>query len=66
MQPIRSFVVRVYRQGRAGFAGTVEDVKTGQSQPFRSTVELWAALFARPPKAPRRKKVAPATETSAD
>lgn len=66
MQPIRSFVVRVYRQGRSGFAGTVEDVKTGQSQPFRSTVELWAALFARPLKAPRRKKAAPAPETSAD
>ena len=66
MQPIRSFVVRVYRQGRSGFAGTVEDVKTGQSQPFRSTAELWAALFVRSAEAPRRKKVAPATETSAD
>ncbi|MFT3807025.1 hypothetical protein [Arenimonas sp.] len=66
MQPIRSFVVRVYRQGRSGFAGTVEDVKTGQSQPFRSTVELWAALFARPPKAPRRKKPVPTSEPSAD
>lgn len=66
MQPIRSFVVRVYRQGRSGFAGTVEDVKTGQSQPFRSTVELWAALFARAPKSPRRKKAASAPETSTD
>lgn len=66
MQPIRSFVVRVYRQGRSGFAGTVEDVKTGQSQPFRSTVELWAALFARPAKAPRRKKAASLPESSAD
>jgi hypothetical protein len=47
MQPIRSFVVRIYRQDRSGLAGTVEDVKTGRHRAFQSLAELWAALRGR-------------------
>jgi hypothetical protein len=47
MQPIRSFVVRIYRQDRSGLAGTVEDVRTGRSRAFHSLGELWAALRGR-------------------
>jgi hypothetical protein len=47
MQPIRSFVVRIYRQDRSGLAGTVEDVRNGRSRAFRSLAELWAALRGR-------------------
>ena len=46
MQPIRSYVVRIYRQGRGGMDGVVEDVKTGKSAPFHSVAELWDALRA--------------------
>ena len=45
MTPIRSFVVRIYRQGRTGVAGVVEDVQSGRSRPFHSLAELWDALF---------------------
>ena len=44
MTPIRSYVVRIYRQGRGGIDGVVEDVKTGRARPFHSLVELWDAL----------------------
>jgi hypothetical protein len=47
MQPIRSFVVRIYRQDRRGLAGTVEDVRNGRSRAFQSLAELWAALRGR-------------------
>lgn len=46
MRVIRSFVVRIYRQGKAGTHGVVEDVKTGRSVPFHSEVDLWEALRA--------------------
>jgi hypothetical protein len=42
--PIRSYVVRIYRQGRDGVDGVVEDVRTGRARPFHSIAELWAAL----------------------
>ena len=44
MSPVRSYVVRIYRSGRAGITGVVEDVKTGRSRPFHSMTELWDAL----------------------
>ena len=44
LDPIRSFVVRIYRNGRGGLHGVVEDVKTGRSRPFHSIADLWAAL----------------------
>lgn len=50
MSPVRSYVVRIYRSGRAGITGVVEDVKTGRTRPFSSVAELWDAL-RRPPRA---------------
>ena len=47
MQPIRSFIVRIYRQDRSGLAGTIQDVRTGRIRPFQSLAELWAALRGR-------------------
>lgn len=54
MQPIRSYVVRVYRRDRRSIAGVVEDVRTGKSRFFHSLADLWDALTARrtPPTAP--------------
>lgn len=46
MDPIRSFVIRIYRRDRQGIAGLVEDVRTGKSTPFSSLATLWAALTA--------------------
>ena len=51
MTSIRSYVVRIYRSGRAGITGVVEDVKTGRSRPFHSVTELWDALRPRSPRA---------------
>jgi hypothetical protein len=50
MTSIRSYVVRIYRSGRAGMTGVVEDVKTGRSRPFSSVNELWDALRPRSPR----------------
>lgn len=47
MQPIRSYVVRIYRQDRRSIAGVVEDVRTGKSRFFHTLGELWTALRAR-------------------
>ena len=44
MQPIRSYVVRIYRRHSDHVDGVVEDVKTGQSRPFHSPADLWQAL----------------------
>lgn len=44
MTSIRSYVVRIYRSGRTGMTGVVEDVRTGRTQPFSSVTELWQAL----------------------
>ena len=48
MSPVRSYVVRIYRSGRAGITGVVEDVKTGRTRPFSSVTELWDALRRAP------------------
>ena len=47
MKPIRSFVVRIYRQDRRSVAGLVEDVRTGKSTFFQSFAGLWDALTTR-------------------
>ena len=60
MHPIRSYVVRIYRNGRAGVAGVVEDVKTGKTRPFHSIAELWEALRPRA-SSPRRRPAPDAT-----
>lgn len=50
MPSIRSYVVRIYRSGRTGMTGVVEDVRTGRTQPFSSVPELWQALRKRSPR----------------
>ena len=52
MKPIRSFVVRIYRQDRRSIAGLVEEVRTGKSTFFQSFAGLWDALTARSRSAP--------------
>jgi len=47
MNPIRSYVVRIYRQDRRSIAGLVEDVRTGKSTFFQSFGGLWDALTTR-------------------
>jgi hypothetical protein len=47
MYPIRSFVVRIYRQDRRSIAGSVEDVRSGKSTFFQSFSDLWNVLTAR-------------------
>jgi len=47
MNPIRSYVVRIYRQDRRSIAGLVEDVRTGKSTFFQSFSGLWDALTTR-------------------
>jgi hypothetical protein len=54
MNPIRSFVVRIYRQDRRSIAGLVEDVRTGKSTFFQSFAGLWDALTTRARGAPRQ------------
>ena len=65
MHPIRSYVVRIYRNGRAEIAGVVEDVKTGKSRPFHSIAELWEALRPRS-RAERRRAPRPAPDAAND
>jgi len=60
MKPIRSFVVRIYRQDRRSLAGLVEDVRTGKSTFFQSFAGLWDALTARSRGATAAAAVAPA------
>lgn len=47
MQPVRSYVIRIYRQDRRVTAGVLEDVRTGKSRFFRSFSELWRLLSSR-------------------
>ena len=54
MEPIRCYVVRIYRKDRHGMAGIVEDVRTGKSRSFRSSDELWSALSRKRANRPAR------------
>jgi hypothetical protein len=44
MEVLRSYVVRLYREGPAGITGVVESVETGVLRPFRSPEDLWLVL----------------------
>ena len=66
MQPIRSYVVRIYRKGKRGMDGVVEDVKSGHSLPFHSVIELWEALRARPKRGGSRKDLPPRSDGTTD
>jgi hypothetical protein len=66
MTSIRSYVVRIYRSGRVGITGVVEDVKTGRSRPFSSINELWDALRPRSPRATASQSPDPAPAPPGD
>jgi hypothetical protein len=61
MDVLRSYVVRLYREGPAGVTGMVESVETGELVPFRSLDELWSAL-QRPPSQRRFPSMNPLQE----
>jgi hypothetical protein len=44
MRALRSYVVRVYRQGARSLVGVVEDTSNGAQRPFESVDQLWALL----------------------
>jgi hypothetical protein len=66
MNPIRSFVVRIYRQDRRSIAGLVEDVRTGNSTFFQSFGGLWDALTTRSRGGARTNGGAPAGTPTGD
>jgi hypothetical protein len=49
VRDLRSYVVRVYRLQGGGAAGTVQEVSTGRTMPFRSMEELWQAIRSQAP-----------------
>lgn len=68
MQPIRSYVVRIYRQepsGATDVTGVIEDVETGLCRPFHSVAELWNAIGGAA-KRPRAGRSAPRREKHVD
>ena len=53
VQPLRSYIVRIYRQGARTLTGIVEDPRSGITRPFETPEDLWAALRA--PRAGRKR-----------
>jgi hypothetical protein len=49
VRDLRSYVVKVYRQQAGSVAGTVQEVRTGRTVPFRTMEELWQAVRSVPP-----------------
>jgi len=47
MRELRSYVVRIYRQGARSLTGVVEDTSSGVQRPFGSAEQLWALLRQR-------------------
>ena len=41
MRELRSYIVRIYRQGAHTLAGVVEDPRSGVSRKFQTAEELW-------------------------
>jgi hypothetical protein len=48
VQDLRSYVVKVYRKHAGSMAGTVQEVKTGRTVPFKTMEELWQAVRGTP------------------
>jgi hypothetical protein len=47
MRELRSYVVRIYRQGARSLVGVLEDTRDGAQRPFESPDQLWALLRQR-------------------
>ena len=44
MRQLRSYIVRIYRQGFDRLWGTVEDAETGFKRSFSNAEEMWTLL----------------------
>jgi hypothetical protein len=53
VQPLRSYIVRIYRQGARTLTGIVEDPHSGLTHAFETVEDLWAVLRA--PRIGRRR-----------
>jgi hypothetical protein len=62
MEVLRSYVIRLYRDGPEGLAGVAESVETGGLCPFRSAEELWCALHMSPASPERPRSINPTQE----
>jgi hypothetical protein len=65
MRELRSYIVRIYRQGARTLVGIVEDPSTGARRPFDSTDGLLALLrepHLRPVREKRRIGSCPSNE----
>jgi len=47
MRELRSYVVRIYRQGARNLIGILEDTRNGAQCPFESVDQLWTLLRQR-------------------
>lgn len=56
MQALRSYIVRVYRQGARTLTGVVEDPRSGVSRAFETMEDLWALLRERSLRRERPKR----------
>jgi hypothetical protein len=52
MRPVRSYVVRIYKQGYSNLWGTAEDSSSGGKGSFSSIEDLWLLLTRRIPAQP--------------
>jgi len=53
MRELRSYVVRIYRQGARTLTGVVEDTRDGTQRSFDSADQLWRLLRRRHPRRAR-------------
>jgi hypothetical protein len=67
MQDPDSFVVKVYWQQGGTVVGTIQEVRTGRTIPYRTKDELWSALRGSPSSSvdvkPPRQRQTSSTET---
>jgi hypothetical protein len=54
MRQLRSYIVRIYRQGARTLTGIVEDPRTGAQRPFETAAALWDLLRAPTPRSVAR------------
>ena len=56
MQPLGTYIVRIYRHGARGLAGILEDPRSGTARSFETMEDLWRLLCAPGIKSARRKR----------
>jgi len=58
LEPIHSYIIRIYRRDAHAIAGVIEDVRSNRSAPLKSATELWQVL-AGTRRLPRRPRAVP-------